>query len=177
MVGASIAPSFEFVCLIDVPLTKLGSLVLVKAEMNAQRNLSILENVSKVEIDRGVVGRIAAEDNQQIYFARGDVGNEISYRFGLGHRVRINRVSVENRPANIAKLRVDGVNQSMHVRRLVIARDDDTGIPMSSQIDQQRQEEFMYLLCFSSNHCLLQLFNHYCNLDPHRPYHNTPNRS
>ena len=70
VVGASIAPGFEFVRLIDVPLAKFGGFVLIKAEMHAQRNFTVLQGVGKVEIGRRIVSGIAAENDEQIHFAR-----------------------------------------------------------------------------------------------------------
>ena len=65
VVSASIAPSFEFMRLIDVPLTKFGGFILIEPEMNAQRNLAVLQDVSEIEIGGCIVRRIAAEDDEQ----------------------------------------------------------------------------------------------------------------
>ncbi len=64
IVSAGVAPGFEFVRLIDVPLTKFCGFVLIKPEMNAKRNLAVLQDVGEIEIGGRIVGRIAAENDQ-----------------------------------------------------------------------------------------------------------------
>src|ERR1700676_1328820 len=62
IVGSSIAPGLEFVRLIDVPLTKFCSLVLIEAEVYAQRNFVALQNFGEIEIRGCIVYGITPED-------------------------------------------------------------------------------------------------------------------
>src|SRR5271167_2003189 len=69
VVGAGIAPSFQLVCLVNMPLAEFGSLVLIEAVVHAQRNLAALQGLGKIQIRGSVVGWIAAKDDQQVHFA------------------------------------------------------------------------------------------------------------
>ena len=48
VIGAGVAPGFEFVCRVDVPLAEFGGFVLIKAVMHTQGNLAVLERVGEV---------------------------------------------------------------------------------------------------------------------------------
>src|SRR5258706_11933089 len=126
---------------INVPLTKLCSFVLVEAKMRTKWDLTVLENIRKVQIGGCIVGWITAKNHEQVNLASVNVNDEIFYRFGLVNGISVDRIGVENRLANIAKLPVDGVDECMHVRGLVITSNNDAGITVSSQVDQQRVEE------------------------------------
>ena len=104
VVGAGVAPGFEFVRRIDMPLAKLGGFVLIEAIVHAQRNLAARHSVGKVKIGGRIVNRIAAENDQQIDFAATHVGDEIFNRFGLIDWIRIDRFGVENSFADVAEL-------------------------------------------------------------------------
>src|SRR5258707_1039359 len=43
VISARITPGFEIMRFADMPVAKLGSFVVVKAEMNAERNLAVFE--------------------------------------------------------------------------------------------------------------------------------------
>ena len=60
VVSAGIAPGFEFMRLIDVPLTKFGGFVLIKTKMHAERDLAIFQDIRKIKIGGRFVRRIAA---------------------------------------------------------------------------------------------------------------------
>ena len=124
VVGAGIAPGFEFVRRVDVPLAEFGGFVLIEAVVHAQRNLAVLQRVGEVQIGGRIVGRIAAEDDQQIDFAGVHVGDEIFDRFGLIDRIRIDWVGVEDGLADVAQLGIDRMGESMNGRRLMISGDD-----------------------------------------------------
>src|SRR6202007_694248 len=96
VISARITPSFEFVRLIDMPLTKLGCFVLIETVVYAQRNFALLEGIGKVEVGGRIVSRIAAKNNEQIHLAAVHVGDEIFNRFSLIDRIGIDRVSIEN---------------------------------------------------------------------------------
>ncbi len=53
----------------DVPLAEFGGFVLIEAVMHAQGNFVALQHVGEVQVGGRVVGRIAAEDDQQIDLA------------------------------------------------------------------------------------------------------------
>ena len=106
VVGAGIAPGFEFVSRIDVPLAEFGGFVLIEAVVNAQRNFAALQCVGEIQIGGRIVGRIAAENDQQIDFAAVHVGDEIFDRFGLIDRIRVDRIGVEDGLADVAELRI-----------------------------------------------------------------------
>jgi len=89
--------------LIHVPLTKVGGLVLMEAEMRAKWNLAILEGIGEIEVGGCVVSRIAAQYNEQINLARADVGNKIFDGVGLVNWVGVNWIAVRNGLADIAK--------------------------------------------------------------------------
>ena len=75
--------------------------------MHAQRNFAALQRVGEVEIGGRIVGRIAAENDQQVDFAAVHVGDEFFERFGLIDRVRVDRIGVENGLADVAELIVN----------------------------------------------------------------------
>ena len=103
VVGAGIAPGFEFVRRADVPLAEFGGFVLIEAVVHAQRNFAVLQSVGEVQIGGRVVGGIAAEDDQQIDFAAVHVGDEIFDRLGLIDRIRVDGIGVEDGLADVAK--------------------------------------------------------------------------
>lgn len=62
---------------VDMPLTEFSSLVLIESEMDAQRCFVALEEIREVQVRRGVVGWIGAENDEEIDFACFDIRNEI----------------------------------------------------------------------------------------------------
>ena len=134
VVGAGIAPGFEFVRLVHVPVAEFGGFVLIEPVVNAQRDLIALERVGEVEIGGRVVGGIAAEDHQQIDFARAHVGDEVLDRLGLVDRVGVDGIGVEDGCADVAELVIDGVGQGVDARRLMIADDYQTCSLMTSKL-------------------------------------------
>ena len=96
VVRAGIAPRFKFVRSGNVPLAEFGSFVLIKPIVNTKRSLAAFQGVGEVQIGRSIVGRVAAEDDQQIDFAAVHVGDEFFDGFGLVDRIRVDRVGVEN---------------------------------------------------------------------------------
>ncbi len=117
-----------------VPLAELGSLVLIEAVVNTQRNFAARHGVRKVEIGGGVVGGIASENNQQIDFAAAHVGDEFFDRLGLVDRIGVDRVGIENRLAEIAELGVDRMGESVKGRRLVVANENDARSGVALQL-------------------------------------------
>ena len=89
---------------VDVPLAEFGGFVLIETVMHAQGSFAAFEGVGEVQVGGRVVRRIAAEDHQQIDFARVHVGDEIFERVGLIDRIRIDGVGVENGLADVTEL-------------------------------------------------------------------------
>ena len=83
-------------------MAKLGGFVLMKTEMNSQRDIRVLERVCKTKVGGRIVCRIPAHDDQDVDLAATHVGDEILEGFGLIDRVRIDRIGVEDRLANVA---------------------------------------------------------------------------
>src|SRR5258705_3603060 len=76
-------------------MTKLGSLISILAEMNAQ--LSFEHPIFiELQISRRVVNRITANDNQQLHAAIVEIVEQLLKRLPLIDRVRFDRISVEN---------------------------------------------------------------------------------
>ena len=50
----------------------------MKTEMNAQRDVSVIQRVRKNQIGRRIVCRITADDDQHVDFAAMHVGNQIA---------------------------------------------------------------------------------------------------
>ena len=115
---------------VDVPLAEFGGLVLIKAVVDSQRDFAARHHVGEVQIGGRVVGRISAEDDQQIDFAAAHVGDEIFDRFGLIDWIRVSRVSVENSLADIAQLLIYCMNTSVNVGRLMVTGNHQSGAPV-----------------------------------------------
>ncbi len=136
VISASIAPCFEIVRLVHVPLAKLGSLVLVKTEMDAERNARTLQRIRETEVGGSIVGRISAQDDQHVHLAAAHVCDQILQRLSLIHRVGIDRIGIEDRLADIAQGLIDGVGQSVDGRRLMISGDHHARTAMAFQLLQ-----------------------------------------
>ena len=134
VVGAGVAPGFEIVGLVHVPLAEFRSLVLIEAEMNPQRDAGVLEGVRKAEVGRCIVGRIAAQDDQHVHFAAAHVGDQVFEGLGLVHRIGVDRIRVENRLADIAQSLIDPVDESMNHGGLVIPGNNEAGTAMSLEV-------------------------------------------
>src|ERR1700688_562302 len=134
VVSASIAPSLEFVCLVDVPLTELGGFVLIKTKVDAERNLAVFQDVRKIEIGWRVIGWIVSQNNQPVDFASTDVGDEILNRFVLVDGILVNRFGVENSLTDIAEFRIERVRQRMDRRRLMIPSNYHAGVLVRLEI-------------------------------------------
>ena len=76
-----------------VPVAKQRRLVQVLAEMDPCRDL-VKPFPVELQVRRGVVYRIAAQDDERPYAARVDVGDQLAKPFRLRLFVRRKRVSV-----------------------------------------------------------------------------------
>ena len=61
---ADVAPGLKEVGLRDVPVAKLGGLILVEPEMDAQLDLLAAQRAGEVEVRWGIVSRVRPEDHQ-----------------------------------------------------------------------------------------------------------------
>ena len=134
VVGARVAPGFEIVRLVHVPLAEFGGLVLIEPEMHAERNARTLQRVGEAKVGGRIVGGISAQDDQHVHLAGAHVGDQIFQRLGLIHRVGVDRIGVENRLADVAQRLIDRVGQSVNCRRLMIAGNHDAGTAMALQV-------------------------------------------
>ena len=64
-------------------------------------DLGIFQAVAKAQICGRIVNRIAAHDDEQIHIAGSHVGDQVAERFRLVDRVRVHRVGVDDRFADI----------------------------------------------------------------------------
>ena len=142
VVGARIAPSFQIVRIVHMPVAEFGGFVLIEPEMNAQRKLRILKCVGETEVCGRVVSRIAAKDDQHVNFAATHVGNQFFQRFGLIDGIGIDRVGVENRVTDIAQALRSWREQAREHGRLMVADNDDAGAAMALKSRSQCLEEF-----------------------------------
>ena len=97
----------------NVPMAKLRSFIIVRAEMDPESNL-FQSLFIELEIRRRVVGRIPSEDNEQLDAAGIDVPDELTELFDLRLFRGRERLSVYNRLPDVAKSRVHGVSQCVH---------------------------------------------------------------
>ena len=82
VVRARVAPRFQVMRGRNVPVTNVGSFVVVETEVRAQ--LNFIQPVQiQPEINRRVVSRIAAQDDQRINAAGVDVVDEFAQRLSL----------------------------------------------------------------------------------------------
>ncbi len=88
----------------------------------------------ELQISRRVVGRIAAEDNQQFHAAGVNILNQIPQRLSLIDGIRFERIGVRNSLADIAERTVHCMGQCMDRRRRFIAGDHDAGAPVLLKI-------------------------------------------
>ena len=67
---------------INVPVTNLRGFVVVKIQVRAQLNFVQAIQIEP-QIDRSVVSRITADDDERVDFARVDVSDEFAQRLRL----------------------------------------------------------------------------------------------
>ena len=101
VIGAGVAPSFELVRRVHMPLAEFGGFVLIQAVMDAQGNVTVLKSVGEVEIGGRVVDRVAPENDEQVNFTGTHVIDQIFERFGLVDWISVDRVGVENGLADV----------------------------------------------------------------------------
>ena len=102
--------------------------------MDSQRDFGVLKRVGKAKVGRRIVGRIPTKDDQHVDLSGPHVRDQIFERFGLVDWIRVDRVGVENRFADIPECLIYGVSESVYDGRLMIAHDNDARSTMGEEI-------------------------------------------
>ena len=134
--GARVAPGLEGMGLGHLPVTALGGLVVVEAEMDAQRHL--VHPGGEVEVGGRGEDRVASEGHEKRDRPPVHVGRELLERGELIDRARLHRRAVEDRLSPVAELRVDRVRERMDGRGLVLPRDHHRGAGVRLQVLGER---------------------------------------
>ena len=134
IVSTAIAPSFQIMRIIHMPLTELSGFILIEPMVNANRNIRIFQRISETKIRRRIIGWIAAENDQHVDFTSAHIRHKLLERFSLIDGICIHRVSVENRLAHVAEFGIHSVRRGVHFRREVIADNDNTRTSMRMQV-------------------------------------------
>src|SRR5882672_6400732 len=108
-----------------MPVTKLGSFVVVETQVRAQLNFVQPIKVQP-EINRRVVSRITADNDQRIDSAGVNVGNQFAQRLSLIDWVGFDWIGEENCLANIAEGGVYCMGQRVDDWGLFVTHDDET---------------------------------------------------
>src|SRR5438270_4583098 len=109
VIGARVAPRFEIMRLVQMPVAKLGCFVMVQAKVNSQWSVAVLQSVFKSEVRGSVVHRIAAENKQHLDAASLHVADKLFQRVIVIAGENRYGISVENSFADIAELLVDSM--------------------------------------------------------------------
>ena len=122
VVGARIAPVLEEMGLGHVPRAGGRRLVVVQREVDGQRHA--LRQLREVEVGRGVVRRIAAEDAEELDAARAHVLGELAQRVAAIDG-RGDRLDVRHGVSGRAELRVEGMHEGVRLGAQAFAGDDE----------------------------------------------------
>src|SRR5229473_4554937 len=147
--GAGIAPRFQVVGFADMPITKLGSLVKMGADVDDVFDLFPicfwvkLEFRREIEIVRRGVNRVDTENQQRLDLAGVHVGAEFAQRIEMIHGARFHRLGVIERLSNIPKRGIDLVHQRVNFGRLLLARNDKTPALMLKKILRHHAEPLL----------------------------------
>ena len=114
--------------------------------MHSQRNVGVLERISKPQIGGRIVGWVAAQDDQDVDLSAAHVRDQIFQGFSLIYWVCIHRIGIEHGATHIAQRSVDSVNKSMDSRRLVISGNNGAGAAMAFQVLDNPVQKLLLLL-------------------------------
>jgi len=109
----------------QVPRALPRRLVVVEPQTNAVPDFA--QGLGELQVDRGVVHRVAAENEQRLDLPGVHVGNQRGNRLHVGGAVRLRIGRAADRRSHVAQRRVDLVDQGVDFRRL--ARPDDHSAP------------------------------------------------
>src|ERR1700730_10324276 len=114
VIGASVTPGFQKMCLRDVPVAGLGGLVIVEAEVNAQLDLQDL--LRELQIRRRGKDWIAAEDEQSRNFPSFDFFHQFWQR--IVFRAYFDGIGINDGLADVSESRIHGMRKRVYNRRL-----------------------------------------------------------
>ena len=126
--GAAEVPRLQVVRLGQVPGRREGGLVPMHADADAGRHL--LQQLAEVEIRRGVVRRVPAQDDERVDLVLADRPGQQAD----GLAAEVGRRAEGDRRAEVPQSGVHGVNQGMNDRRLPTTGDDDPGLGVRLQV-------------------------------------------
>ena len=141
--GAAVAPLFQIMGAVDVPVNVIVGLVLIQAVLYAQRNL--VHRIGEAEVRRRVVHRIAAHDDQHVHLAGVHVADEFFQRGRLNLRLHLHGVGVDDGIADRTQRRIHGVRQGVNRRRLIVAGNHDRRALVGLKIFHQRRDKLLLL--------------------------------
>ena len=90
--------------------------------------------LGEAEIRRGVIDRVAADDDEEVDQACLHVCHQLAQRRHVIDRPRLDGIGVEDGGADVTQGMIHGMRQGVHDGRLLLASDDDAGTPMILQI-------------------------------------------
>ena len=123
----------------DVPVAERGGLVVVEAEVHAERHLG--ERGREGHVGRRGEDRVAAQDEEQLDPASLHVLHERAQRRELILRPRLDRRGVDDRLPHVAERLVDRVRERVHGGRLVLAGDDRAPAAVACEVPHERFDE------------------------------------
>ncbi len=135
---AGIAPGFEKVRLRHVPMAQRRRLIVVQAEMNAQRDLA--QRIGELEIHGRGVDRVPTQDDEHFDHSGVHVRDQVSQRQHLIDRLSLDWIGVHDRPTDVPKGLVHRVGDRVHDRRLAVASDDQTRAASGSEVLCDRRD-------------------------------------
>ena len=133
-----VAPRFEAMGLGDMPVAELGRLIVIEPEVDAQLDLVAAEHRGEIEVRRGIVGRVSAEDDQGVDGAGVHVSDQLAERADLVGRPRVHPSDEFDRLADVAESVVDQVGERVNLGRLRLAGNNQALAAMGSQVACQR---------------------------------------
>ena len=140
IIGTQIAPGLETVGRGNVPVAQFRGLVVVEPEVDSQWNLGISHCPGKVQIDRSVVNRIPAQDQQALDYPTMQITGQLRQRLELDGRSLTARGVKLDRFVEITQGMIDEVHQNVNIRRLPLAGNHQASSAMFPEIADQRRD-------------------------------------
>ncbi len=131
--SACVAPGFQIVRLRQVPLCENAGLVPLHAQVNGRRDL--LDSRAEGEIGRSIVSWIAAQDDQRLDAAGGDVGSQLLQRGDLRPALGLH---IRDCLARVAERMVDPVRGGVNRCRLARACDHQRPAAILLEVARER---------------------------------------
>jgi hypothetical protein len=128
-----IAPCLERVAFGQMPHAQRGGLVHIHPVVHAQRYLR--DEFAEFEVNGRVVGGVrAAQHNQHFDGVVGEVLRQLANLLLVQHGLLFGRRGEDDRLAEVAQVRVDGVRHRVHGRRLRLAHNHEALPAMLDQV-------------------------------------------